>query len=102
MNMKRHRSFEFFVGDYFRQQGYTDVDVTQGVADWGVDAFAMKDGKKYVVQAINYAKKLISSVRLWVTSVVMVLSSSANCVVNSAPTPQLSLLPSLPISLHAR
>jgi len=52
--MKRHRSFEFFVGEYLRQLGYTDVDVTQGVADWGVDAFAMKDGKKYVVQAKMY------------------------------------------------
>ena len=52
--MKRHRSFEFFVGEYLRQQGYTDVDVTQGVADWGVDAYCQKDGKKYIVQAKMY------------------------------------------------
>ena len=52
--MKRHRSFEFFVGEYLRKQGYTDVDVTQGYGDWGVDAFCQKDGKKYVVQAKMY------------------------------------------------
>ena len=52
--MKRHRSFEFFVGEYLRTQGYANVDVTQGVADWGVDAYCQKDGKKYVVQAKMY------------------------------------------------
>ena len=52
--MKRHRSFEFFVGEYLRKQGYTNVDVTQGVADWGVDAYCQMDGKKYVVQAKMY------------------------------------------------
>ena len=52
--MRRHRRFEFFVGEYLRKQGYTDVDVTPGVADWGVDAFCKKNGKKYAVQAKMY------------------------------------------------
>ena len=52
--MRRHRCFEFFVGDYLREQGYTHIEVTQGVADWGVDAYCQKDGKKYVVQAKMY------------------------------------------------
>ena len=52
--MKRHRSFEFFVGEYLLTQGYSNVDVTQGVADWGVDAYCQKDDKKYVVQAKMY------------------------------------------------
>ena len=51
--MKRHRSFEFFVGDYFKSQGY-EVEVGQGVNDWGADLFLYKDGVKYVVQAKMY------------------------------------------------
>ena len=51
--MRRHRSFEFLAGKYLQQQGY-QVEVTQGVADWGVDAFATKDGKKIVAQCKMY------------------------------------------------
>ena len=51
--MKRHRNFEFYAGEYLRQQGFT-VTVCQGVNDWGVDLFAEKDGEKYVVQAKMY------------------------------------------------
>ena len=52
--MRRHRCFELFVGDYLSEQGYSNVEVTQSVADWGVDAFCEKDGCKYVVQAKMY------------------------------------------------
>lgn len=51
--MRRHRRFEFLVGDFLKQEGF-DIEVTQGVADWGVDVFAEKDGIKYVVQAKMY------------------------------------------------
>ena len=51
--MKRHRSFEFYAGEYLEQHGYK-VEVTQGVADWGVDAFCEKDGRRFVVQAKMY------------------------------------------------
>ena len=51
--MKRHRNFEFYVGEYLKQHGY-QVQVTQGVADWGVDVFCEKDGKRYAVQVKMY------------------------------------------------
>jgi restriction system protein len=51
--MKRHRRFEFLAGEYLKKEGY-EVEVTQGVADWGVDVFAEKDGKRHVVQAKMY------------------------------------------------
>ena len=53
VNMRRHRQFEFLAADYLKNEGY-EVEVTQGVADWGVDVFAEKDGKRYVVQAKMY------------------------------------------------
>ena len=39
--MKRHRRFEFLAGEYLKKEGY-EVEVTQGVADWGVDALWRK------------------------------------------------------------
>ena len=51
--MKRHRSFEFLAGEYLKKEGY-EVEVTQGVADWGVDVFAEKDGIRIAVQAKMY------------------------------------------------
>lgn len=53
MNMKRHRRFEFLAGEYLKKEGF-EIEVTQGVADWGVDVFAVKNGLKYVVQAKMY------------------------------------------------
>lgn len=47
--MKRHRKFEFLAGEYLKQEGF-EIEVTKGVADWGVDVFAEKDGVKYAVQ----------------------------------------------------
>jgi restriction system protein len=51
--MKRHRRFEFLAGEYLKKEGY-EVEVTQGVADWGVDVFAKKDGIRIAVQAKMY------------------------------------------------
>ncbi len=51
--MRRHRRFEFLAGEYLKQEGYL-TEVTPGVADWGVDVFAEKDGKHYAVQAKMY------------------------------------------------
>ena len=51
--MKRHRRFEFLAGEYLKKEGY-EVEVTQGVADWGVDVFAEKDGVRIAVQAKMY------------------------------------------------
>lgn len=51
--MKRHRRFEFLAGEYLKKEGY-EVEITQGVADWGVDVFAEKDGIRIAVQAKMY------------------------------------------------
>lgn len=51
--MKRHRRFEFLAGEYLKKEGF-EIKVTQGVADWGVDVFAEKDGIKYAVQVKMY------------------------------------------------
>ena len=51
--MKRHRKFEFLAGEYLKQEGF-EIEVTKGVADWGVDVFAVKNGLKYAVQAKMY------------------------------------------------
>ena len=51
--MKRHRRFEFLAGEYLKKEGF-EVEVTQGVADWGVDVFAVKNGLKYAVQVKMY------------------------------------------------
>ena len=51
--MKRHRRFEFLAGEYLKKEGY-EVEVTQGVADWGVDVFAQKDSIRIAVQAKMY------------------------------------------------
>ena len=53
MIMDANRAFELNVGDYFGEQGY-DVEVTRATADWGVDVFIQKDGKKGAVQVKNY------------------------------------------------
>lgn len=54
--MKRHREFELFVGQYLQEMGFTNVEVTQGVADGGVDAFCEKDGIRFVVQDKMYGE----------------------------------------------
>ena len=51
--MQQHRQFEFFASEYLKQNGF-QTEVTPAVADWGVDVFATKDGKSYVVQAKMY------------------------------------------------
>ncbi len=51
--MKRHRNFEFYAGEYLKHQRY-NVQVTQGVGDWGVDVFCEKNGKRYAVQVKMY------------------------------------------------
>ena len=42
--MKRHRQFELFAGEILRDRGFTNIDITRAVADWGVDVFCEKNG----------------------------------------------------------
>ena len=52
--MKRTRQFEFYAAKVLEERGYSDIDVTRGVADWGADLFCTKDGKRYVGQVKMY------------------------------------------------
>lgn len=52
--MKRHRNFELYSAKILAEMGYTNIDVTRGVADWGADVFCEKDGMKYVGQVKMY------------------------------------------------
>lgn len=51
-------TFEFFCADVMRKIGYTNVVVTPGSGDQGVDITAEKDGIKYAVQCKCYASDL--------------------------------------------
>lgn len=46
--------YEYAVARYLEHKGYTDVTVTQGSGDYGVDVLAYKDGCKYAVQCKYY------------------------------------------------
>lgn len=50
--------FEYFVADLLKKLGYTNVEVTRGSGDQGVDVLAEKDGIRYAIQCKNYAHPL--------------------------------------------
>lgn len=50
--------FEYFCADLLRKNGFTEVSVTKGSGDQGVDILAIKDGIKYAIQCKNYASPL--------------------------------------------
>lgn len=50
--------FEYFCADLLRKTGFSDVRVTPGSGDQGVDVLASKDGIKYAIQCKNYASAL--------------------------------------------
>ena len=52
-NMDGHE-FEYFCAELLKKVGYTDVKVTPGSGDQGVDVLATKDGVKYAIQCKNY------------------------------------------------
>ncbi|MFD1906235.1 restriction endonuclease [Paenibacillus rhizoplanae] len=49
--------FEQYLGHLFRSQGYK-AEVTQAACDYGADLVLAKDGKRIVVQAKRYSKKM--------------------------------------------
>lgn len=51
-------NFEFFCADILRKNGFSDVQVTKGSGDQGVDILAKKDGIKYAIQCKNYSSHL--------------------------------------------
>lgn len=50
--------FEYFCADLLRQNGYTDVSVTQGSHDRGIDVFATMNNAKYGIQCKRYQNKV--------------------------------------------
>ena len=50
--------FEYFCADLLRRNGFSEVSVTKGSGDQGVDILATKGGIKYAVQCKNYASAL--------------------------------------------
>lgn len=51
-------AFEYFCADLLRKNDFTDVSVTKGSGDQGVDILATKGGIKYAIQCKNYASAL--------------------------------------------
>lgn len=50
--------FEYFCADLLRKDGFSEVSVTRGSGDQGVDILATKGGIKYAIQCKNYASAL--------------------------------------------
>ena len=50
--------FEHFCADLLQKNGFSNVRVTPGSGDQGVDVIASKDGIKYAIQCKNYASAL--------------------------------------------
>lgn len=54
-NMDGH-SFEHYVARLLRHEGYTEVEVTPGSGDFGVDIVASKSGHRYAIQVKRQAR----------------------------------------------
>ena len=50
--------FEYFCADLLRNNGFSEVSVTRGSGDQGVDILATKGGVKYAIQCKNYVSAL--------------------------------------------
>lgn len=50
--------FEYWCADLLTKMGYTNVEVTRGSGDQGVDVLAQKDGIKYAIQCKCYSSNL--------------------------------------------
>nr|DAE22573.1 MAG TPA: Restriction endonuclease [Siphoviridae sp. ct5co22] len=56
-SMEGH-AFEYWCADILRENGFKNVEVTQGSGDQGVDVLAEKDGIKYAIQCKCYSSDL--------------------------------------------
>ena len=50
--------FEYFCADVLQRNGFSNVTVTPGSGDQGVDIIATKDAIKYAIQCKNYSSPL--------------------------------------------
>ena len=55
--MEGHQ-FEYWCADLLKKNGFSNVQVTRGSGDQGVDIIAYKDGLKYAVQCKCYSSDL--------------------------------------------
>lgn len=51
-------TFEYYVADLLRKNGYSGVKVTRGSGDFGVDIIAYKNNSLWAFQCKNYSSKL--------------------------------------------
>lgn len=59
-NMNGH-DFEYFCSDLLKNNGFINVEVTQGSGDHGIDIIAEKDGISYAIQCKCYSKDIGNS-----------------------------------------
>ena len=50
--------FEFWCANLLRQNGYSNVEITRGSGDQGVDIIAEKDDIRYAIQCKHYSKDI--------------------------------------------
>ncbi len=56
-DMEGH-AFEYFCADLLSKNGYSDIEVTKGSGDQGIDIIAHKDGIKYGIQCKCYSSDI--------------------------------------------
>lgn len=54
MDEMEGHDFEYFCADLLERNGFSEVEVTRGSGDFGVDILAEKDGVTYAVQCKRY------------------------------------------------
>ena len=50
--------FEYFCADLLKNMGFSEIEVTKGSGDFGVDILAEKDGVSYAFQCKCYDKPI--------------------------------------------
>lgn len=50
------RDFEYFCAELLKKRGFTEVEVTKGSGDYGVDILAEKEGVTYAIQCKCYSE----------------------------------------------
>ena len=50
--------FEYFCGDILGKSGFSELEVTKGSGDQGIDIIAFKDGVKYGIQCKRYSSNI--------------------------------------------
>ena len=56
-SMEGHE-FEYWCAELLKKNGFTEVEVTKGSGDQGVDVLAVKDGIRYAIQCKCYSSNL--------------------------------------------